>query len=138
MVAADIAGDRASVTIDAGSDDGIQVGNAVLTTGFGRPGRTGICGFGHGPAGDRPEQHGRHQSAAEQGDGVATGSGIGQDLEVAVLNPAAEIELADQVVSLGSPQRNGIPADLPVGVVQALTRARPPPGAMPGFVLLQE
>ena len=33
VVAADIAGDRASVTIDAGSDDGIQVGNAVLATG---------------------------------------------------------------------------------------------------------
>jgi rod shape-determining protein MreC len=121
VVAADIAGDRASVTIDAGSDAGIQVGNAVLATG-------GLVGQVARVSADSalvllvtdPSSAIGIRVLPSKEMGVAAGSGMGQDLEVAVLNPAAEIELADQVVSLGSPERNGIPADLPVGVVQAL------------------
>ena len=48
---------------------------------------------------------------------------MGQDLGLSILNPAAEISIGDEVVSLGSTQRAGVPPDLPVGTISTLDAA---------------
>lgn len=116
VVAADIAGDRATVTIDVGAEQGVQVGNAVLAVG-------GLVGSVSQVAGgsatvllvtDPESMVGvRVRPSGEMG--VVTGSGMDRDLVLDILNPAAEVAPGDEVETLGSVQRAGIPADLPLG-----------------------
>jgi rod shape-determining protein MreC len=55
--------------------------------------------------------------------GVVTGAGMGNALGLAILNPAADVAVGQQVVSLGSADEVGIPADLPLGTISAMNPA---------------
>ena len=124
VVAADIGGERASVTVDVGRSSGLQVGNAVLAPG-------GLVGTVARVADDSANvllvtdpQSTIGVRVMPSGEmGVASGSGMGQDLGLSILNPAAEISIGDEVVSLGSTQRAGVPPDLPVGTISSLDAA---------------
>lgn len=124
VVAADIAGDRASVTLDIGRSSGVRVGNAVLAPGglVGTVARVSeesatvlLVTDPQSTIGVRLEPSGEM--------GVATGAGMGQGLALAILNPAAALTVGDQVVSLGSTQRAGVPPGLAVGTVTGLDTA---------------
>jgi len=124
VVAADIAGDRATVTIDVGAEQGVEVGNAVLAVG-------GLVGTISQVSGGSatvllvtdPESMvgARVRPSGEMG--VVTGSGMDRDLGRDILNPAAEVAPGDQVETLGSVQRSGIPAGLPLGRIAGVDPA---------------
>lgn len=124
VVAVDIAGDRASVTIDSGSSEGIRPGNAVLVTG-------GLVGRISEVFSDSatvtlvtdPSSTVGVRVLPSREMGVLAGVGMAEDLDLDVFNPAAPISTGQQVVSLGSTQRNGIPADLPVGTLTGVDTA---------------
>ncbi len=125
VVAADIAGDRASVTLDIGRSSGVRVGNAVLAPGglVGTVARVSEDSASVLLVTDPQSTIGvRVEPSGEMG--VATGAGMGQDLTLAILNPAAAIEPGDEVVSLGSTQRAGIPPGLPVGSIAGVDTAQ--------------
>ena len=124
VVAADIAGDRAGVTIDVGRSSGVRLGNAVLAPG-------GLVGTVVQVADDSarvllvtdPQSTigVRVKPSGEMG--VATGAGMGQELMLSVLNPAAAISTGDEVVTLGSTQRAGVPPGLPIGTITGVDTA---------------
>lgn len=129
VVAADIAGDRAVVTIDVGRDEGVTVGNAVLAVG-------GLVG--------EVSQVAQHSATVllvtDPGStvgirvlpskeiGVAHGAGMDTDLRVDLLSPAAAATVDDALVTLGSTERNGVPPDLPVGAVRQMDTSAPASG----------
>ncbi len=124
VVAADIAGDRAVVTIDAGQDDGVRVGNAVLAVG-------GVVGevLRVAPRSavvllvtDPGSQVGVRALPGKE-IGVASGQGMDADVRVDFLSPAAPAAVGDALVTLGSTQRHGVPPDLPIGTVTGLDTA---------------
>ncbi|MEZ5186589.1 MAG: rod shape-determining protein MreC [Candidatus Nanopelagicales bacterium] len=124
VVAADISGGRAAVTIDVGSSDGVGIGNAVLAPG-------GLIG--------QISQVSQHAAMVllvtdpqstigirvlpSKEMGVVSGSGMGNELQVEVLNPAAQIAAGQQVRSLGSTAADGIPPDLLVGQITSIDPA---------------
>lgn len=116
VVAADIAGDRATVTIDVGAEHGVQVGNAVLAVG-GLVGSVSRVSDGAATVllvTDPESMVGaRLRPSGEMG--VVTGSGMDRDLGMDILNPAAEVAPGDEVETLGSVQRDSIPAGLLLG-----------------------
>lgn len=116
VVAADIAGDRAAVTIDAGSGQGLAVGNAVLVTG-GVVGQVSQVSTGAATVllvTDPASVLGvRVLSSKEMG--VATGRGTDADVQVDLLSPAAAVAAGDSVVTLGSGTEAGLPPGLPLG-----------------------
>lgn len=124
VVAVDVAGDRASVTIDAGSAQGVRPDNAVLAAG-------GLVGRISEVFGDSatvilvtdPVSTVGVRVLPSREMGVITGVGMAEDLDLDVFNPAAPISVNQQVISLGSTQRDGIPAGLPVGTVTAVDTA---------------
>ncbi len=121
VVAADIAGDRANVTIDVGRSSGIRTGNAVLAPG-------GLVGTIVRVAEDSasvmlvtdPQSTVGVRVKPSSEMGVATGAGMGRDLVLSILNPAAEAGTGDEVVTLGSTARAGVPPGLAVGSVTGL------------------
>lgn len=121
VVAADISGSRAEVTIDLGGTRGLREGNAVLGPG-------GLVGTVVSVRPDAavvrlvtdPRSAVGVRILPSQEMGVATGTGVGSDVRIDVLNPAALIAVGQNVVTLGSAQRAGIPADLPLGTLRAL------------------
>ena len=131
VVAADIAGDRAFVTIDAGNADGVSPGNAVLAPG-------GLIGevmqvSGHSASvrlvSDPASSIGVRVLTSKE-IGVAQGRGVDSDLRVDLLSPAAEAVDGDDVVTLGSTKANGIPPDVPVGKVVAVDTEQTASGRM--------
>jgi rod shape-determining protein MreC len=125
VIAADIAADRGAVTVDVGAALGVRPGNAVLAPG-------GVVGQVVTVAEDSsivqlvtdPRSTVGVRVLPSEEMGVATGNGMGESLTLDVLNPAARVRVGDQVVTLGSVQRSGIPAGLPVGSVSSVqTRA---------------
>ena len=124
VVAADIAGDRAAVTLDIGRSSGVSVGNAVLAPG-------GLVGTVFRVADDSasvllvsdPQSTIGVRVEPSEEMGVATGAGMGRDLTVSILNPAAGVATGDKVVTLGSTQRSGVPPGLPVGTITGLNTA---------------
>ncbi len=124
VVAADISGTRASVTIDVGRADGLARGNAVLAPG-GLVGQVTMVSSGAATVQlvtDPRSSIGARVLPSEEM-GVATGAGMGNTLRLAILNPAADVAVGQQVVSLGSAEDAGIPADLPLGVVSGMDPA---------------
>lgn len=124
VVAADIAGDRAVVTIDVGADDGVRDGNAVLAVGgvVGEIVRVSphsavvllVC--------DPGSEVGVRVLPSKE-IGVARGQGMDADLRVDFLSPAAPAASGDALVTLGSTVRNGVPPDLPIGTVTGVDTA---------------
>lgn len=129
VVAADIAGDRAAVTIDAGSSDGVAVGDAVLVTG-------GVVGqiAQVAPGSSRvllvtdPGSTLGVRVLPSKEMGVVTGQGMGADLRVDLLSPAAEVAAGDQVVTLGSGTATGLPSGLALARVTGADTAPSPSG----------
>lgn len=121
VVAADISGTRAVVTIDAGSSAGIRPGNAVLAPG-GLVGR--IQQVSPGAATVQlvtdPQSTIGVRVLPSREMGVVTGRGMGQDLRLELLNPAARAEPSNALITLGSTTREGVPPGLTVGSVTAL------------------
>lgn len=121
VVAAEISGSRAVVTIDAGSSAGIRPGNAVLAPG-GLVGR--IQQVSPGAATVQlvtdPQSTIGVRVLPSREMGVVTGRGMGQDLQLELLNPAARVTASDAVITLGSTSRDGIPPGLPIGTVVGL------------------
>jgi cell shape-determining protein MreC len=121
VVAADIAGDRAAVTIDAGSGQGIAVGNAVLAAG-------GVVGQVTQVSGSAatvllvtdPASAVGVRVLPSKEMGVATGEGRDTALRVDLLSPAAAAAVGDSVVTLGSDDEAGLPPGLPVGRIAAV------------------
>lgn len=121
VVAADIAGDRAFVTIDAGRSDGVSEGNAVLAPGglIGEVTQVSARSASVRLVSDPASAIGvRVQTSKEIG--VAQGLGVDSDLRVDLLSPAAPVATGDQILTLGSTKPNGIPPDVPVGEVVAV------------------
>ncbi len=129
VVAADIAGDRAVVTIDTGADDGVREGNAVLAVG-------GLVGEVRATTAHSATVQMVTDPGSEIGVrimpskeiGVSRGQGMGADLRVDFLSPAASAAIGDDLLTLGSTTRNGIPPDLPIGTVSALDTMPTPSG----------
>lgn len=121
VVAADIAGDRAVVTVDGGRRAGVQPGNAVLATGglIGQVSRVSDNAATVLLVTDPQSTIGVRVAPSKEM-GVVSGAAMGQDMQLGVLNPAAEISTGDLVVSLGSTQPAGVPPDLPVGTITAV------------------
>ncbi|MCU0278025.1 MAG: rod shape-determining protein MreC [Candidatus Nanopelagicales bacterium] len=123
VVAADISGSRAEVTVDVGGASGLRRGNAVLAPG-------GLVGTVVEVRPDAavvrlitdPRSSIGARILPSQEMGVANGTGVGSAVRIDVLNPAADIAVGQNVVTLGSAQRDGIPADLRLGTVGALDR----------------
>ncbi len=121
VVAADISGARAEVTIDTGSDQGVQVGNAVLAAG-------GLVGTVTRVSADAatvqlvadPRSAVGVRVLPSKEMGVASGTGMGTPVRIDVLNPAARVQTGDRVFTLGSTLRDGIPADLQVGTLEGV------------------
>lgn len=124
VVAADIAGDRAVVTIDIGADDGVSKGNAVLAIG-GLVGQivrvaphSAVVLLVTDPASEVGVRVLPSKEIA-----VASGQGMDGDLRVDFLSPAAAATGGDAVVTLGSAGPDGIPPDLTIGTVTAVDTA---------------
>jgi cell shape-determining protein MreC len=121
VVAADIAGDRAAVTIDAGSRQGLAEGNAVLAAG-GVVGRISRVNAGSATVllvSDPASAVGVRLLPSKEM-GVATGQGRDADLRVDLLSPAAEAGAGDTLVTLGSDSEAGVPPGLPIGRITAV------------------
>ncbi len=124
VVAADIAGDRAVVTIDIGRDEGVRRSNAVLAPG-------GLVGQITAVSGQSavvllvtdPGSEVGVRVLPSKEIGVASGQGMDADLRVDFLSPAAAASPDDALVTLGSTAADGIPPDLPIGTVTALDSA---------------
>lgn len=124
VVAADIAGDRAVVTIDAGAEEGISKGNAVLAVG-------GLVGQIVRVAPESavvllvtdPGSEVGVRVLPSKEIGVASGQGMDSDLRIDFLSPAAAATVGDAIVTLGSTGANGIPPELPIATVTALDTA---------------
>lgn len=125
VIAADIAGDRAVVTVDAGSKQGVAVGDAVLVRG-------GVVGEVSSVSGGAatvllvtdPASTVGVRVLPSKEMGVLTGQGMGLDLRVDLLSPAAEVAAGDTLVTLGS----RLPPDLPIATVTAVDTAPAPSG----------
>lgn len=125
VVAADIAGDRAVVTVDAGSQQGVETGDAVLVAG-------GVVGEVSSVSADAATVLLVTDPASTLGVrvlpskemGVLTGQGMGAQLRVDLLSPAAEVAPGNTLVTLGS----RMPADLPIATVQAVDTDVSPSG----------
>lgn len=131
VVAADITGDRAFVTVDAGANDAVSTGNAVLAPGglIGEVTQVSPRSSTVRLISDPDSSIGiRVQSSKEIG--VAQGRGVTSDLRVDLLNPAAEVAVGDQILSLGSTKADGIPPDVPVGQVSAVDAEQTASGRM--------
>jgi cell shape-determining protein MreC len=120
VIAADIAGDRALVTVDAGSDAGVVVGNAVLVEG-------GVIGQVETVSANAATVHLVTDPASTLGVRVLPSKEIGvltgrtdTGLRVDLLSPAAAVASGDVVVTLGSDAATGMPPDLPVATVRAV------------------
>lgn len=121
VVAADITGDRALVTVDAGRSDGVRAGNAVLAPG-------GLIGevtqvVAHSAIVrlvSDPASEIAIRVLPSKEIGVVSGRGVDSDMRLELLSPAAAVAGGDQVVTLGSTQADGIPAEVPVGRVAAV------------------
>jgi rod shape-determining protein MreC len=121
VVAADIAGDRAAVTIDAGSRQGLAVGNAVLVTG-GVVGQVRQVSAGAATVllvTDPASVLGVRVLPSKEM-GVATGQGTDADVQVDLLSPAAAVVPGDSIVTLGSDAEAGMPPGLPLGRITAV------------------
>jgi cell shape-determining protein MreC len=121
VVAADIAGDRAAVTIDAGSRQGLAEGNAVLAAG-GVVGRISRVNAGSATVllvSDPASAVGVRLLPSKEM-GVATGQGRDANLRVDLLSPAAEAGAGDTLVTLGSDSEAGVPPGLPIGRITAV------------------
>jgi rod shape-determining protein MreC len=121
VVAADIAGDRAAVTIDAGSRQGVAVGNAVLVTG-GVIGQVSQVSSGAATVllvTDPASAIGVRVLPSKEM-GVATGQGTDADVRVDLLSPAASVGPGDRVITLGSDSEAGMPPGLPLGRISAV------------------
>lgn len=129
IVAADITGDRAAVTLDAGSAQDVGVGDPVLVAA--------------GVVGQVVEVAPRSATVLLVTDpgsslgvrvlpskemGVATGQGMGADLRVDLLSPAAPVAAGDPVVTLGSGASQSLPAGLPLARITAVDTETTPSG----------
>lgn len=129
VVAADIAGDRAMVTIDVGTDDGVRKGNAVLAVG----GLVGEVRTASPHAAtvalvtDPGSEIGVRVLPSKE-IGVSSGQGMDVDLRVDFLSPAAAAGIDDKLLTLGSTTPDGIPPDLPIGTVTSLDTSPAPSG----------
>lgn len=129
VIAADIAGDRAVVTVDAGAGSGVDVGDAVLV-------RNGVIGEVSAVAGDSARILLVTDPASALGVrvlpskemGVLTGQGMDTPLRVDLLSPAARAEIGDTLVTLGSDSAHGLPPGLPLATVTALDTEPAPSG----------
>lgn len=129
VVAADIAGDRALVSIDAGRSQGVQRGNGVLGPG-------GLVGEIVAVAANSstvrlvsdPASSIGVRVLPSQEIGVLQGRGIATDLRVDLLNPAAAVTAGDRLVSLGSTQSDGVPPGISVGTLSAVDTEQTPSG----------
>lgn len=121
VVAADIAGDRAVVTIDAGDAEGVRSGNAVLAPGglVGEVTRVSPHAATVRLVADPASTIGVRVLPSKE-IGVASGTGVDADVRLDLLSPAAAVAAGDTVVTLGSTERDGIPADLPLGRIRAV------------------
>jgi rod shape-determining protein MreC len=129
VVAADIAGDRAVVTIDAGSDEGVRQGNAVLTTGglVGEVRTTSTHSATVQLVTDPGSEIGVRILPSKE-IAVSRGQGMDADLRIDFLSPAAIATAGDRLLTLGSTTRDGIPPDLPIGTVTAVDTLSTPSG----------
>ena len=129
VVAADIAGDRAIVTIDVGADDGVRKGNAVLAVGglVGKVRASSPHAATVALVTDPGSEIGVRILPSKE-IGVSRGQGMDVDLRVDFLSPAASAAIGDGLVTLGSTTPNGIPPDLPIGTVTALDTIAAPSG----------
>lgn len=129
VVAADIAGDRAVVTIDTGTDDGVRRGNAVLAVGglVGEVVTTSANAAAVQLVTDPGSEIGIRTLPSKE-IGVSRGQGMDADLRVDLLSPAAPVAINDRLLTLGSTTPNGIPPDLPIGVVTAVDSLPAPSG----------
>jgi rod shape-determining protein MreC len=121
VIAADIGPDRGAVTIDVGAGSGVREGNAVLGPGgvVGQVARvTGGAAVVRLVTDPASTIGVRLRGSREMG--VATGRGMGRPLALEVINPAAQLQVGGAVETLGSVERFGVPADLPVGSVESI------------------
>ncbi len=129
VIAADIAGDRAVVTVDVGSAAGVEVGDAVLV-------RNGVIGEVSGVSGGSAQVLLVTDPASTLGVrvlpskemGVLTGQGMDAPLRVDLLSPAAAAQAGDTLVTLGSDSAQGLPPGLPLAKVTAVDTAPAPSG----------
>jgi rod shape-determining protein MreC len=127
VVAVDIAGDRATVTVDAGAAQGVREDHAVLAVG-GLVGRTSEVfeDTARVILVTDPQSTLGVRALPSREMGVLTGAGMANRLDLDVFNPAAPVAAGQQIVTLGSTERDGVPPDLPVGTV---ARVDPQPAA---------
>jgi rod shape-determining protein MreC len=113
--------DVANVLVDTGSDDGVGADQAVIS-GLGLVGRTTAVTAGTAEV--------KLLSARDSAVGgrilrtgqacVVVGTGDPNSLSVRVLDPLADIQINDAVLTFGSKDGRPFPTDLPIGVVAAI------------------
>lgn len=110
-----------SVVVDVGSDDGVEIDQAVVT-GAGLVGRT--TGLTSGTVDVKllssPDSAvgGRFLRTGQAC--VVVGTGEPNRLTVRVLDPVADVQVGDAVLSFGSKDGRPFPADLPIGLVSEI------------------
>lgn len=110
-----------SVVVDVGSDDGVDVDQAVVT-GAGLVGRTTAMTMGTADVKllSSPDSAvgGRFLRTGQAC--VVVGTGDPNQLTVRVLDPVADVQVGDAVLSFGSKDGRPFPADLPIGLVSEI------------------
>lgn len=110
-----------SVVVDVGSDDGVDVDQAVVT-GAGLVGRTTALTVGTADVKllSSPDSAvgGRFLRTGQAC--VVVGTGDPNELTVRVLDPVADVQVGDAVLSFGSKDGRPFPADLPIGLVSEI------------------
>ena len=110
-----------SVVVDVGSDDGVDVDQAVVT-GAGLVGRTTALTVGTADVKllSSPDSAvgGRFLRTGQAC--VVVGTGDPNQLTVRVLDPVADVQVGDAVLSFGSKDGRPFPADLPIGLVSEI------------------
>ena len=110
--------DVSSVVVDVGSEDGVEVDQAVVT-GAGLVGRTTALTAGTADVKllSSPESAvgGRFLRTGQAC--VVVGTGDPNLLTVRVLDPVADVQVGDAVLAFGSKDGRPFPADLPIGLV---------------------
>lgn len=110
-----------SVVVDVGADDGVEIDQAVVT-GAGLVGRTTALTVGTADVKllSSPDSAvgGRFLRTGQAC--VVVGTGDPNLLTVRVLDPVADVQVGDAVLSFGSKDGRPFPADLPIGLVSEI------------------
>lgn len=113
--------DLTNVVIDLGSSSGIATDQAVIT-GDGVVGRTTSVSIGSTDVKliSAPDSAIGGRFARTGQSAIVLGTGDPSSLSVRVVDPTADVQLGDVVVTFGSKDSRPFPPDLPIGIVAAI------------------